>query len=204
MFNVKKAKKPLIIILSVILGLIVIFDMFLGIYYLSADALVYHYINISDLYYDGVDYNQRPEKREDYPRQYPFFGNPFTISEESGTSIHFPLHGGEKNFFVYEAINDPMRTWIFYLGYRYKNDAAVNYTVEIDNEYITVNFSGTLTENGKTTPIEQKFVFSIANATPENLPVWLNKEEISEGFNEFLLYLEDDTKVPDWLEKMLA
>lgn len=204
MFNAKKAKKPLIIILYVVFGLIVMFAAFLGSYYLSADALVYHYINISDIYINGVDYNQRPEKREDYPRQYPFFGNPLTISEESGTSIHFPLHGGEKNVSVYEAINDPIRTWILYLSDRYKNDAAVNYTVEINNEYITVNFTGTITEDDEVIPIEQKFVFSIANATPENPPVWLNKEKISDGFKGYLAYLEDNTKVPDWLEKLNA
>ena len=114
MFNIKKAKKPLIIILSVVLGLTVMFAAFLGSYYLSADVLVYHYINISDVYYDGVNYNQWPEKCEDYPRQYPFFGNPLTISEESRTSVYFPLHGGEKNYFVYEAINSPIQTWILY------------------------------------------------------------------------------------------
>lgn len=204
MFNAKKAKKPLIIILYVVFGLTVMFAAFLGSYYLSADALVYHYINISDIYINGVDYNQRPEKREDYPRQYPFFGNPLTISEESGTSIHFPLHGGEKNYSVYEAINSPIQTWIFYLQDRYKNDAFVRYTVEIDKEYIKVYFTGTVTEDGKTVPIEQNFIFDIANASPENLPVWVNREEISEGFKGYLAYLDDHTKVPDWLKPYIV
>lgn len=201
MIKAKKTKKPLIIALSVILGLCVILAAFIGIYRLIADSLIYSYVNVSDIYYDGLKYNEMPEKREDYPRQYPFFGNPLVITEEGGATYGFPFGAGEKNIPVYIAINDPISTWIFYLGDRYKNNAEVDYTVEMDSEYITVNFTGTLTENDEVIPIEQKFVISIKNASLDNLPTWVNEDEISEGYRDFLFYLRNigTAEPPDWM-----
>lgn len=200
MLKAKKSKKPLIITLSVILGIIFIFAAYLGICCIIADSLIYHYVDINAETKYGTTYEVGGIIGKGL--KYPFFGNPLTISEKSGKIITiFPFNAGEKNVPVYNAINDPIYIWIDYMKLRYKNNAAVDYTVETDNEQITVNFSGTLTEDGKTVPIEQKFAFGIENASPENLPVWLNREEVSEGFNEYLIYfLEDRTKAPEWFE----
>lgn len=197
MLKAKISRKPLITILSIILCVIFIFIAFRGIYYLFADALIYHYVNVNA----EADYST-PYDVGTIGRgiKYPFFGNPLTVSEETGTGVGLPFGAGEKNIFVYHAINEPICLWIDYMRYRYRNNAAVDYTVEMDKEYITVSFSGMLTENGKAIPIEQKFAFSIADASPENLPVWLNEEEISEGFNEYLTYLDGDTEAPEWIE----
>lgn len=199
MLKAKKSKKPLIITLSVILGIIFIFAAYLGIYYLCADALIYHYVDLSAEVKFCSTYDKDGEI---WGRgiKYPFFGNPLTISEEWGPNIGLPLGAGETNIVVYDVLNGPIVSWVYYMRYRYKNNASVDYTVDMDKEHITVNFNGTLTENGKAVPIEQKFSFSIANASPENLPVWLNKEDISEGFDEYLTYLDDNEKVPEWMK----
>lgn len=201
MIKAKKSKKPLIIALSVILGIFVTVAAFFGIYYLSADALIYHYVNLSaEVTCYASSYDKVGETRGKEIK-YPFFGNPLVITEEAGATYGFPFGAGEKNIPVYIAINDPISTWIFYLGDRYKNNAAVDYTVEMDSEYITVNFTGTLTEKDEVIPIEQKFVISIKNASLDNLPTWVNEDEISEGYRDFLFYLRNigTAEPPDWM-----
>lgn len=202
MFKSKKLKKPLIVILSVVLGIIFICVAAVVGCRLIADSLIYHYVDLSGKVRYGSTYDSGGTMGEGL--KYPFFGNPLTVSEETGSTYHFPLGAGEKNLYVYDAINYPIYSWMNYMRTRYKNDVAVDYTVEMGSEYITVNFFGTLTENDEVIPIEQRFVISIKNASPDNLPTWENEDEISEGFKGYLAYLDDNTKVPDWLEKLNA
>lgn len=198
----KNIRKSLIITLSIFFGIILIAAAFFGIYYLIADSLIFDYINVrAEVSFLASPYDKSGEKEI----MFPFFGNPLTISEESSTSIGFPLGAGKKNISVYDAVNEPIYTWVQYMKWRYDNNTVIDYTVEMDKEHITVNFSGTLTQDGRVTPIKQEFAFSIADASTENLPVWLNDEEISEGFKEYWIYLyEDSTKVPNWLEEKLS
>lgn len=200
--KVKKPKKALIIALSVLLGLFVILAAYIGIGRLIADTLIYSYVNVSDIYYDGREYNEKPERREDYPRQYPFFGNPLIIHGDGGASFGTWFGAGEKYIYVYAAVNDPIYTWIQYLSWRYKNNAVVDYySVDMDSEYITVNFTGSIRDNDEVIPIGQRFVINIKNASLDNLPTWVNEDEISEGYREFLFYLRNigTAEPPDWL-----
>ena len=202
MIKSKKLKKPFVIILSVVLGIILICVAAVVGCRLIADSLIYHYVDLSGEVRYGSTYDSGGTMGEGL--KYPFFGNPLTVSEETGSTYHFPLGAGEKNLYVYDAINYPIYSWMYYMRMRYKNGVAVDYTVEMGSEYITVNFFGTLTENDEVIPIEQRFVISIKNASPDNLPTWENEDEISEGFKGYLAYLDDNTKVPDWLEKLNA
>lgn len=203
MLKEKNPKKPLIIVLSVILGIALIIGVLIGGYCLIANAVIYSYVDLPDAFINGVDY-PLIENDEDCPRRYPFFGNPLTISADQGASYHCLFNAGEKNLFIYGAINDPIYTWISYLSMRYKNDAKVDYTVEQDSDYITVNFTGTLEENGEIIPIEQKFVFDIRRVSAINAPYWANSDEISEGYRDFLFYCRnqdypDRIETPDWI-----
>lgn len=103
MLKAKISKKPLIIILSIILCVIFIFIAFRGIYYLFADALIYHYVNVNAEAGYSTPYEVGTIGRG---IKYPFFGNPLTISEETGTGVGLPFGAGEKIFlFIMPSMN---------------------------------------------------------------------------------------------------
>ena len=204
---IRKPPKPLVITLIVLLSIVALAAAAYGGIYLYSEQVIFEHRDCSTAY-APVKY----EYSEGYSINYPFFANPLALSGCDGTSYALIFgSGGEKNIPVYNAVNDPIYTWVNYLSSRYKRHVNLDYTMEQDSKAILVSLSGNVTDDeGKIIPLEQKFVFNIENASPENLPQWINKDEASADYKEYLDYLQsyprdpENTKIPDWLARQIA
>lgn len=202
---IRKPPKPLVITLIVLLSIVVLAAAAYGGIYLYSEQVIFDHRDISEPY-------GPIEESEGYSLNYPFFGNPLTLSGSSAASYALIFgSGGKKNIPVYNAVNDPIYTWVSYLSRRYKRHVNLDYTMEQDSKTISVSLSGNFKDDeGKIIPLEQKFVFNIEDASPENLPQWTNKDEASADYKEYLDYLQnypkdpENTKIPDWLAQQIA
>ena len=201
----KKAAKLRLIILSSILGLILLLFAALGMFYLYADSVVFDHRDTSQV---PVRVEIDAPSNDEYPVNYPWFGNPLMLLWDSGRGFGlFFGHGGEKNMNVYMAVNDPLVMWIDYLGERYDRRFTLDYTMEQDSKRIAVYFTGTAEDgDGSTVSLDQAFLFDIENAGPEKLPTWLNEEDMSEECQEYWDFLlhHETVPMPDWLAEKLA
>lgn len=200
----KKAAKIRLIILCSILGLILLFFAALGVMYLYADSVVFGHIDTSTVsVFSGID-----TPAEDYPVNYPWFGNPLMLIGRTGRGFAIIFdRGGEKNIYVYMAVNDPIDTWIDYLSHRYARRFTLDYTMEQNSKSISVHLTGTgYEDDGSTVPIDQSFLFDIENAAPDNLPTWLNEDDLTDEYKEYLNFLRnyETVPMPAWLEKRIA
>ena len=196
----KKAAKIRLIILCSILGLILLLFAFLGGLYIYSEQVIFDHIDNTHVPYpSGLDISE-----DDYPVKYPWFGNPLMIYEGGG-GIYVTIfeHGGEKNISVYNAVNDPLVLWVdFYLSNRYDRRFTLDYTLEQDNRTISVHLFGTAyDDDGSAVPLDQSFLFDIEDASPDKLPTWLNEDDMSDEYKEFVNYLfnHETAPVPDWV-----
>lgn len=190
-------KKTLKISLVILAALAVAAVLSLGIFYLYAEAVIFDHRDCS-VTMSSVD----PAEAEGYSINYPFFTNPVGIDNAAGRIyfLGFIVGNDNKNLNVYEAVNAPIYLWVDYLYGKYGGHINLDYTLEQDKKNISVNMSGNLNDGKNDVPIEQKFVFDIENAAPDNLPRWINENEISEGYREYLNFVTNpgDTVAPDW------
>lgn len=197
----KKSIKIPLIFLSVILALILIAAAFIGIIYINADAVRFDYVDCN--YVVGL------ALKDDSTINYPFFGNSLIINEEEGR-VYSPFLGtaGQKNLDVYGAVNTPLCAYVEYLARReYSGGIYLDYTVAQDSGTLTVNLNGIGTDDsGKDISINENLVFNIENASPENLPVWVNENETDEEFKEYWNYLNNTSTVsmPNWYAEQLG
>ena len=188
----KKAAKIRLIILCSILGLILLFFAFLAGLYFYSNLVIFDHIDNTSI------------SSEDYPVKYPWFGNPLMIYEGGG-GIYAVIFedGGLKNLSVYNAVNDPLILWIdFYLRERYDGRFTLDYTLEQDSKTISVHLFGTAyKEDGAAVPLDRSFIFDIENASPDNLPTWLNEDDMSDEYKEFVNYMfnYETVPMPDWI-----
>ena len=200
----KKAIKIPLIILSVLLALFLIIAIAFGALYLYSDMVIFDHRDITDIpFYESIDVPS-----ESYSVNYPWFGNPMMLSGGGGKTFTLTLgSGGEKNLRVYSAVNDPIYIWIHYLGERYDGRVSLDYTMEQDSKTISVHLSGAADDDdGSSVPLEQSFIFNIENASPDNLPKWLNEDDLTDEYKEYLNYLlnYETVPMPDWLTEKLA
>ncbi|MCM1298699.1 MAG: hypothetical protein NC203_07145 [Firmicutes bacterium] len=199
---IRKPSKPLIVVIIIILAIALLIAIAAGGLYLFSETVRFDHRDTSEAY-APVSY----EQPEGYSVNYPFFGNSLTLSGGTGRSCAFVFGvGGEKNIWVYNAVNEPIDTWVDYLATRYKRHVNLNYDLEQDSKSITVTFKGNAADDEETViPLEQKFVFDIENASSDTLPQWINKDEASADYKEYLNYLEnpDVNPMPDWYQQML-
>ena len=203
--DMKKAAKIRLIILSSVLGLILLLFAALGLLYLYSDSVVFGHRDTSFVTaHVDIDISAA-----DYHVNYPWFGNPMMMSGSDSYIMYAPFlgSGGEKNIWVYMAVNDPIFSWIYYLGDRYDGRFTVDYTMEQDSKSISVRLTGTAyDDDGSAVPLDQGFLFNIENASPENLPTWLNEDDLTDECKEYLDFWcnYETVPVPAWLEEKLA
>ena len=192
----KKAVKIPFIIISVLLALILLIAIGGGALYLYSDAVIFDHTDAHGFFESKDKVN------------YPWFGNPTMLSEGNGGVYKSFLGGGDKNIGVYMAVNDPISDWVLYLSQRYGNSVTLNYTLEQDSKSISVRFAGTAyDDNGSAVPLDQSFLFDIENAAPDNLPKWLNEDDMTNEYMEYLnfVYNQETVPMPAWYaEKMAA
>ena len=156
--------------------------------FIYADSVIFDHRDTYDVPIRvGID----APSNDEYPVNYPWFGNPMMIpSHDSGRIYAIPFGGaGLKNLDVYDAVNDPIGMWIYYLGVRYDRRFTLDYTMEQDSKRIVVYFTGTAEDgDGSTVPLDQTFLYDIENASPDNLPTWLNEEDLSEECKEYWFF----------------
>ena len=199
-----KAAKIRLIILCSILALILLFFAFLGGLYIYSNTVVFSHIDNTAPLPSAPDISA-----DDYPVRYPWFGNPLMIHEDGGGIYTIVSNdGGLKNIPVYNAVNDPMVLWVdFYLNYRYDRRFTLDYTLEQNNSTITVHLTGTAyNADGSAVPLDQNFIFDIENASPDNLPKWLNEDNMTDEYKEFVNFMfnHETVPMPDWIEEKLA
>ena len=200
----KKTVKIPVIIISVLLALILLIAIGCGALYLYSDAVIFDHRDVS-----AVSLSEFIDAPPDsYSVNYPWFGNPMMLSGGDGRTFSLTLgSGGEKNVWVYTAVNNPIDTWVDYLGARYDGRFSLDYTMEQDSKTISVHLTGTADDNGSSVPLEQSFIFNIENASPENLPTWLNEDDLTDEYKEYLNFLlnYETVPMPAWYaEKMAA
>lgn len=178
----KKAAKIRLIILSVLLALFLIAAAAAGALYLYAEEVIFDHVDAHGFFDDNVNY--------------PWFGNPMMISEGGGGSYGSFLGGGDKNIWVYMAVNTPITDWVLYLRQRYDNPVTLNYTLEQDSKSISVYFTGTAYDDGSAVPLDQSFLFDIENTGPDNLPKWLNEDAMTDEYMEYLNFVNNQETVP--------
>lgn len=153
-------------------------------------------------------------KAEGYLMKYPFFANPLILSGVSPGSVGYggllavyniPTGVDDEKINIYEAVNSPIRVWVFAISAKYHDRLNVDYTVEKNGKTLTVIFSGTADWEGEKIPIEQKFVFDIENADVDNLPKWINEDEICDEVKEWKEYWSNPNEVPmpSWAEWLI-
>lgn len=193
------------IIISVVLALVLLAAIASGGFYLYSGLIIFDHRDCSSAY--------APEDFEHpngYSINYPFFGNPLTLSGSTGRT--YAINSvSEKNVCVYDAVNEPIYTWVDYLASRYKRYVNLSYIMEQNDKTISVSLNGSAKDDeGNNISLEQKFVFDIENASPDNLPKWTNKNEMNADYKEYLDYLQsyiDDPEkavMPGWLAEQAA
>ncbi|MCH5199657.1 MAG: hypothetical protein J1F60_01765 [Oscillospiraceae bacterium] len=200
----KNAAKIRLIILCSILGLILLFFAFLGALYLYSNAVVFGHRDTSEV---GSFLTDADALAADYPVNYPWFGNPLMLIGGTGRGFAIIFRdGGMKNIDVYMAVNDTIVTWIDYLSYRYDRRITLDYTMEQNSKTISVHFTGTAEDNGSIVPIDRSFIYNIENASPDNLPKWLNEDDMTDEYKEYINYRfnYETAPMPAWLEEKLA
>ena len=191
-----KKTKNLLIILSVILALILIAAITIGVIYINAAAVRFDHVDCDNII--GL------ELKDGSTVNYPFFGNSLMISEGGGS------YGGVglENIDVYGAVNMPVCAYVEYLARRvFIGGINLDYTVEQSGGILTVNLNAIGTDDsGKDISINKKLIFNIENASPENLPVWVNENDSDEEFKEYWNYLNNTstTQMPDWYAESLG
>ena len=200
-----KAAKIRIIIEASILGLILLFFASLGLLYIYSDSVVFGHIDTSEVASALSDIDT---PAADYPVNYPWFGNPLMLLGHTGRGFGIIFSdGGEKNIGVYMAVNDPIVTWIDYLSLRYDRRITLDYTMEQNTRSISVRLTGAAEDvDGSTVPIDQSFMFNIENAAPDNLPTWLNEDDMPDEYKEYMNYVLNYETVPRpaWVEEKLS
>ena len=200
--SAKKIKIPLII-LSIILVLIIAITIASAIFYFNVDALRFDHVDTAGkCAANSYNLSEEEMKAQGYYIKTPFFGNSVMIGETGGYNLYF-MEPGVKNIPVYDAVNSPIDAWSSYIVSRYNNQIKVDYDLIQDDKSITVTMNGFAVEDGKNIPINEKFVFNIENASPENLPQWVNENEIDADYKEFMDYLHnpDNAAMPDWISE---
>ncbi|MCM1298701.1 MAG: hypothetical protein NC203_07155 [Firmicutes bacterium] len=203
---IRKLPKPLVITLIVILPLVLLTVLIFGSIYLYSEAVIFDHRDCNTVR-SFVPY------REGYSVKYPRFGNPMMIGidvDENGTTGRiYSLtlgKGGMKNVPVYDALNGPLCLWVDYIAAKYENRVDIDYTLEQDSRTVTVNLTVSAEDgDGNTVPVRQEFVFDIENASPNNLPEWVNQGSVTDEFREYLDYCNDpyENPMPDWYQEML-
>lgn len=204
----------LIALLTVIGGIAVLF----AVVYFYGNAVIFDYTDNIQCASRLVmpDYDPRADG---YLMKYPHFANTLFLQgqsqDENGkiistAGISLVVYGGPsgvdyKKVYIYEAVNEPIRSWVFVISAKYHDRVNVDYTVENNGKTLTVLFKGTAEQDGEKIPIEQKFVFDIENADVDNLPKWVNEDEMSDDARQWIkewhnMYLSDDHAVPSWGE----
>lgn len=202
----RKPAKALIVTIIVITILILLTALTFGGIYLYSEAVIFDHRDCNTAY-------SFSEYVDGYSIKYPRFGNPMMIGvdvDENGiTGRIYSLtfgKGGLKNVPVYDAINSPLCIWVDYLMIKYKNRVNLDYTLEQDSSTITVCLTGNAEDDEEqSVSLEQKFVFDIKDAGPDNLPDWVNQNEASAEFKEYWNYLNNTSSMamPDWLAEQL-
>lgn len=199
---IRKPPKPLVITLIVLLSIAVLGAAAYGGIYLYSEQVIFDHRDCSMSF--GRGYYEIPEG---YTINYPFFGNPLALSGSDGPDYALIFgSGGEKNIPVYDAVNSVISSWIYYLSLKYKNYVTFDYTMKQDSKTIAINFKGNVAdEERKTLSLEQEFVFDIENASPDNLPQWVNEDEAGEEFKEYWHYINNRSSVdmPEWYSECL-
>ena len=181
----KKAIKIPLIILSVLLSLVLLFVIGYGIFYMQVDAIRFDYTNTM-MGGDGTG-NQTVVT--------PFFGNSLMLNEGGFYKV-YRLEPGIKNLPIYDAINGYMSNWSLYITTKYQK-VDIDYTVDRDGDIITINLNGSGSNDGEqAATIEEKFVFDVSDASPENLPKLTNEDEINKEFVELDAYFRNPREVP--------
>lgn len=186
-------QKNVNIVLSILLGLFLLIAATIGVTYLYAEAVIFDHVDSHNFFGSNVNY--------------PWFGNPTMITEGNGGIYGSFLGGGDKNIRVYMAVNGPINDWIYYLRERYDDPVTLNYTLEQDSKSISVYFTGTAYDNdGSAVPLDQSFLFDIENAAPDNLPRWLNEDDMTDEYKEFIHYALnwETVPMPAWMEEKRA
>ena len=184
-------QKNVNIVLSILLALFLLIVAAAGALYLYAESVIFDHVDSHNFFSSKVNY--------------PWFGNPVMISEGNGGIYSGSIFGGgEKNIRVYNAVNDPIFDWIYYLRERYDGSVTLDYTLEQDSKSISVYFTGTAYDNdGSAVPLDQSFLFDIENAAPDNLPRWLNEDDMTDEYKEFIHYVLnwETVPMPAWMEE---
>lgn len=197
-------QKNVNIVLSILLGLFLLIAITFGALYLYSDMVIFDHRDITDIpFYESID-----AQYESYSVNYPWFGNPMMLSGGGGRTFAITLgSGGAKNVWVYTAVNEPIDMWIDYLCMRYGGRVSLDYTMEQDSRTISVHLSGTAEDDdGSIVPHEQSFLFDIENASPDNLPKWLNEDDLTDEYKEYLNFLlnHETVPMPAWFEEKYA
>lgn len=201
--STQKTKTPLIII-SVIIAVLLIAVIVLAVFLAQVNAVRFDHVENSGRYAANA-YNLSAEEAQaqGYSVKTPFFGNSLMIA--GGTYTVYFMNAGAENIAVYDAVNSPIDMWANYAVARYDNRVKADYDIVQDDKTIEVTMNGTADVEGKTVDISEKFVFNIENASPENLPQWTNRDELSSEYKEYLDYVDDcinnpeKAVMPDWL-----
>lgn len=188
----KKSAKIGIITLSSILALILIALAVIGIISINANAIRFDHVDKNNII--GIEF------KNGNGVNYPVFGNSLALGDNGD---YFSVsETGQKNLCVYSEVNGPVSAYVEYIARREcRKGLNLDYTTEQDNGTLTVNLIGSgIDENGNQVSVDKKMVFDIENASPEKLPVWVNKNEADEEFQKFWNYLINTSTepMPDW------
>lgn len=175
-----------------------------AIIYFWGNAIIFDYVENER--YIVRDFDPRDEG---YVCKYPFFANPLMCAEptvvanEHGLSfmiLSYPEGIKDEKLKVYTAVNNPIDAWTYVVTVKYHSRVNIDYTVENDGKTLTVTFSGTVEQDGEKIPIEEKLIFDIENADVDNLPKWVNEDEVRDEVKEWYKYIDDPTEEnrPSW------
>lgn len=189
-----------IALLSILGGYVIV----LAIIYFWGNAIIFDYVENEN--YIVRDFDPRDEG---YVCKYPFFANPLMMAEPTVNAnaigmtsmvLSFPTGVKDEKLYVYSAVNGPIDAWIHAVIVKYHSRVNIDYTVENDGKTLTVTFSGTVEQDGEKVPIEEKLIFDIENADADNLPKWVNEDEVCDEVKEWYKYLDDPTEEnrPSW------
>ncbi len=176
-----KAKKAVIIILSILAALIIGFMIWgaLWIYNIPLD----NYTNRTHgMLVDGQDMDSMQE--DGYTIDTPWF-------EDNG---NFNAQHMEEEWHIYNALNDPSQCYAMDVVTTFQNWADLNYTVTHDeeNETLTVAFTGLgYPDGGKGEPLclDRIFVFDVSGVQQRKTPI-LIKDEPADPDAVYEVYLK--------------
>lgn len=131
----------------------------------------YYIANVDGMYTDKFE-QLKKEKRIKFPNYYSYYSDPEELKKRS------EFDPNPAFIDCYDEIDCACLDYAEQIAYRYRDNADLDFTVDITNDRMTIEFFGTgYPENGEPEKLERTYIFDISGVGEKKLPRLINRAD---------------------------